>query len=77
MVTRIDTKPFVEFLEAEFPELAEDHYLYDLLMNLVHYAYKTHGHSKGSARAIVAEIMPDVTVEELAPYLPDFAENEE
>ena len=32
------------------------------------------GHTKNSARAIIASILPEVTYEELEAYLPDFDE---
>lgn len=65
---------FMNYLKNEFPNCFDNHFTYDLVENLVNYAYKTHGHSKGSARAIVCEILPEVDIAELERYLPDFSE---
>lgn len=65
----------IDYLDRIYP-VAEmrNPFNYDLLKNLVDYAYREHGHSKGSARGIVCSIIPFVTEEELRPYLPDFDE---
>lgn len=46
----------------------------NLIKNLIDYVYREHGHTKNSARAIIASILPEVTYEELEAYLPDFDE---
>lgn len=64
----------MEYLKEQFPRCIEDHWTYDLIKNLVDYAYRNHGHSKGAARAIVYSILPEVTPEEMEKFLPDFDE---
>ena len=49
---------FMNYLKEQFPG----------------YVYREHGHTKNSARAIIASILPEVTYEELEAYLPDFDE---
>ena len=68
----IKVDELMHYLKAEFPSVFNNHFTYELVENLVDYAYKTHGHSKGSARAIVCEILPEVDEEELKQFLPDF-----
>lgn len=68
-----DTIPkFMEYLKNEFPGCLDNHFTYDLVKNLVSYAYQTHGHSKGSARDFICDILPEVDPMELQQYLPDF-----
>lgn len=68
----IKVDELMHYLKAEFPSVFNNHFTYELVENLVDYAYKTHGHSKGSARALVCDILPEVDEEELKQYLPDF-----
>lgn len=63
---------FMEYLKEEFPECLEKHFTYDLVINLVKWAYDHHGHSKGSARYIICSIIPELEHEEAEKYLPDF-----
>lgn len=65
---------FMDYLKEQFPGCIEDHFTYDLIKNLIDYVYREHGHTKNSARAIIASILPEVTYEELEAYLPDFDE---
>lgn len=65
---------FMNYLKEQFPGCIEDHFTYDLIKNLIDYVYREHGHTKNSARAIIASILPEVTHEELEAYLPDFDE---
>lgn len=67
-------KVFMNYLKEQFPGCIEDHFTYDLIKNLIDYVYREHGHTKNSARAIIASILPEVTYEELDAYLPDFDE---
>ena len=60
---------FMSYLKEQFPG-----FTYDLIKNLIDYVYREHGHTKNSARAIIASILPEVTYEELEAYLPDFDE---
>lgn len=65
---------FVNYLKEQFPGCIEDHWTYDLVKNLIDYAYRTHGHSKGSAKGIIYSILPEVDFEEIDRFLPDFDE---
>ncbi len=65
---------FMNYLQEQFPGCIEDHFTYDLIKNLIDYVYREHGHTKNSAGAIIASILPEVTYEELEAYLPDFDE---
>ena len=67
-------KALMEYLRKEFPGCIEDQFTYDMIVNLINYAYKTHGHSKGSAKYVICSILPEVDCEELEAYLPDFKE---
>lgn len=65
---------FMEYLKEQFPGCIENHFTYDMIVNLIDYAYRNHGHSKGAARNIVYSILPEVTPEEMEKFLPDFDE---
>lgn len=67
-------KKFMAYLKKQFPGCIEDQWTCDLIKNLIDYVYRTHGHSKGQARAIICNILPEVGLEELEEYLPDFDE---
>lgn len=54
---------FMNYLKEQFPGCIEDHFTYDLIKNLIDYVYREHGHTKNSARAIIASILPEVTYE--------------
>lgn len=71
---REDFEKFVEYLKERFPGCVEDQWTHDLIYNLIDYAYRNHGHSKGAARAIVRNILPELDFEEIEKYLPDFDE---
>lgn len=72
-----DFERFMGYLKEQFPGCIDDHWTYDLVKNLIDYAYRNHGHSKGVARNIVYSILPEVDVEEIEKYLPDFDEWED
>lgn len=69
-----DLQKFMEYLKEQFPGCIDDHWTYDLVGNLIDYAYRNHGHSKGAARAIVCSILPEISFDETEKYLPDFDE---
>lgn len=65
---------FMNYLKEQLPGCIDNHFTYDLIVNIIDYAYRERGHSKGSARALIACVLPEVTYEELEAYLPDFDE---
>lgn len=69
-----DLERFMEYLKEQFPGCIEDDWTGKLIENIIDYAYRNHGHSKGVARNIVYSLLPDVSVEDAEKYLPDFDE---
>jgi len=64
----------MEYLKETFPGSVDNQWPYDLVKNVIDYAYRNHGHSKGAARTIVYSILPDLSIEAAEKYLPDFDE---
>ncbi len=69
-----DIEKFMEYLKEQFPGNINDDWTQRLITNIIDYAYRNHGHSKGAARAIVYSILPEVPPEEAEKFLPDFDE---
>lgn len=67
---------FLNWLKEEFPNCLDAQFNWNLIENLIDYAYKTHGHSKGGAKGILAQIIPEITGEELDRFLPDFSDED-
>lgn len=69
-----DLEKFMEYLKERFPGCIENQWTYKLITNLIDYAYRGNANRKGAARAIVCCILPEVGLEEMEKYLPDFDE---
>ena len=59
-----DLEKFMEYLKEQFPGCIDDDWTGKLIENVIDYAYRNHGHSKGAARNIVYSLLPDVSVDE-------------
>ncbi|MCM1218802.1 MAG: hypothetical protein NC548_30325 [Lachnospiraceae bacterium] len=69
-----DLEKFMEYLKKQFPGSVEDDWTQRLIANIIDYAYRNHGHSKGAARNIVYSMLPDISPEDAEKFLPDFDE---
>ena len=63
---------FLSYMHDTFPEPMSNHFTYDLIRNLVVYAYEKKGHTSWSALYMIADIIPEVDAGELEEYLTRF-----
>ncbi len=71
-VERITTKEIsqlIQYIADEFPEPMENHFTYDMVSNIIKYAAKNF--ARNDALYHIAEIIPEVSTDELAPVLED------
>lgn len=68
---------FMKYLKTEFPNVLDNHFTYELIENMLRFAYNNYGHSKDMAKTIIYDIIPEITWEELDKYLPEFSEDKE
>ncbi len=69
-----DLEKFMEYLKERFPGSVDDDWTQHLISAIIDYAYRNYGHSKGAARNIVYSMLPDISLEDVEKFLPDFDE---
>ena len=64
----INKKELLHYLHEEFPEPMKYHFTYDLIDNLIDYI-KNHCYGLEDAHEILLNIIPEVTMEEIEPFI--------
>ncbi len=66
----MDNSKFLNYLSNQFSGI-DNHFVWDLLDNLIKYAFWAYGGSKGAAKRFLQGIIPEVEPEEYDGFLPD------
>ncbi|MBO5609120.1 MAG: hypothetical protein J5929_01930 [Eubacterium sp.] len=64
---------FMNYMKEEFIDVPwENPFVRSMVENIVDYAYDKYGHSKGMAKYMIADIIPEISKDEIDDILPDF-----
>lgn len=67
-----DLEVFLNYLKEKYS--IENDFTQKMITNLIDFVYREYGNKKGAARNIIHSILPQIRIEELEKYLPDFDE---
>lgn len=65
----MDKENFLEYLTQEFPTVANNHFVYDLLENIIDYGIKNHNATISDLQWFLSDIIPEVTEEEIKRFI--------
>jgi hypothetical protein len=67
----MDRQGFLEYIASEFPTVVNNTFIFDLLDNLLDYALTEHNRTINGLQEFLAQIIPEITEEEIKPFIVD------
>lgn len=64
----INKNEFLDYLREEFPEPMQNHFTYDMVDSIIDWI-ETHCDGLDEAHEMIVNIIPEVTMEEVEPFI--------